>query len=133
MLIITSYNHFKLNMSETTVCEINIFDDFNQRVIDAHNAHYVNGENELIDRSERASPNGNQIYHLYSSGEITHQKGAWAYMQRSEFHCKYDINGARKLPFKFARKAADGTTYVILTEQECHIFREEMEKICNLK
>ena len=37
-------------MSGTNInCNLNIFDDFNQRVI---NAHYINGENELIDRGE---------------------------------------------------------------------------------
>lgn len=113
-------------MSQTEICELNI-DEFNQRVIDAHHAHYINGKNELIDINANASPNGNQIYHLYSSGEITHQKGAWAYLQRSEFHCEYDIRGARKMPFKFVKEAADGTTYAILTEEECKKFREEMK------
>jgi len=31
------------------------------------------------------SPNGNTIFHIYSNGEITYQKGGWAYLQRSEF------------------------------------------------
>ena len=35
------------------------------------------------------SPNGNIIYHIYSNGEITYQKGGWAYQQRSEFTEKY--------------------------------------------
>ena len=35
------------------------------------------------------SPNGNIIYHIYSDGEITYQKGGWAYQQRSEFTEKY--------------------------------------------
>jgi hypothetical protein len=114
-------------MSEANTCNMDII-DFNQRVIDAHNAHYTNNPDGLIDRSKNASPNGNQIYHLYSSGEITYQKGAWAYLQRSEFHCEYDISGARKLPFKFVKDAADGTTYAILTQEECKQFREEMKK-----
>jgi hypothetical protein len=37
----------------------------------------------LVDENE--SPNGNTIYHIYSDGEITYQKGGWAYLQRSEF------------------------------------------------
>ena len=114
-------------MSQTEICELNI-DEFNQRVIDTHNAHYINGKNELIDTSANASPNGNHIYHLYSSGEITHQKGAWAYMKRSEFHSEYYISGARKMPFKFVKEAADGTTYAILTYEECKLFREEMKR-----
>lgn len=114
-------------MSQTEISELNI-EEFNQRVINAHHSHYIDGKNELIDTSANASPNGNQIYHLYSSGEITHQKGAWAYLQRSEFHCEYDIPCARKMPFKFVKEAADGTTYVVLTEEECKQFREEMKK-----
>ena len=35
------------------------------------------------------SPNGNTIYHIYSDGEVTSQKGGWAYLQRSEFNENY--------------------------------------------
>ncbi len=52
----------------------------------------------------------------------------WAYLQRSEFNLKYPINNARMLPFKFVH-TADNTTYVILTEEECYKFRNEMESI----
>lgn len=108
-----------------------IISEFNQKVIDAHNSHIINGENKLIDTSPTASPNGNQIYHLYSNGEITYQKGAWAYMRRSEFNLNYNISGARDLPFKFVKNAADATTYAILTKEECVYFREEIAKIIN--
>lgn len=118
-------------MSETTNCEINIFDNFNEMVINAHNDHYVNGKNELIDTSKYSSPNANQIYHFYSNGEITHQKGAWAYPLRTEFNLLHEIPGAKNLPFKFAKKAYDGTTYVILTQEECYKFRQEMNLICH--
>ena len=104
-------------------------DEFCKRVIDAHNAHYINNPNGLIDVSTTSSPNGNQIYHLYSSGEITYQKGAWAYKQRSEFNSECDLNGARKLPFKFLHTAADNTTYVILSQEECRQFRQEMKQL----
>lgn len=39
------------------------------------------------------SPNENWIYHIYSDGTITHQKGGWAYRQRSEFTEKDPIYG----------------------------------------
>lgn len=117
-------------MSQTDNCELNqIIAEFNQRVIDAHHAHYINGKNELIDTSANASPNGNQIYHLYSNGEITFQKGAWAYLQRSEFCRDYGISGARSVPFNFVNKADNGTTYAILTYEECKLFREELVDI----
>lgn len=114
----------------TEVYKMNI-DDFNQMIISAHDSHYINGENTLIDKSANASPNDNQIYHLYSSGEITHQKGAWAYLNRSEFHIAHNIPGAREMPFKFVKEGSKNTTYVILTKQECVYFREQMEKYVN--
>lgn len=109
-----------------------IIEEFNKCVIASHNAHYENNPYGLIDVSANASPNGNQIYHLYSSGEITHQKGAWAYLKRSEFQVKYAIYKAQSLPFKFVHTAEDNTTYVILTEEECNKFRNKMESIINL-
>ncbi len=36
------------------------------------------------------SPNANTIYHVYSDGEITEQKGGIAYLQRSERTIIYD-------------------------------------------
>jgi len=114
-------------MTETSNCEMDIY-EFNQQVINAHNAHYVDGQHKLIDKSTTASPNENQIYHLYSNGEITYQKGAWAYLQRSEFNMEYEITGASQVPFKFVKKTAEGTTYAILTKPECLKFREDMKK-----
>lgn len=66
-----------------------IIDEFNQRIIASH---YIDGKNNLIDTSTNASPNGHQIYYLYTNREITHQKGEWAYLQRSEFCCEYSIS-----------------------------------------
>ena len=112
--------------------ELEIINNFNERVISAHNAHYEQSPSGLIDTGANASPNGNQIYHFYSNGEITFQKGAWAYLKRSEFNHTYDIPGAKHLPFKFLKEAADGTTYVILTKEECVSFAEEMKQICSV-
>lgn len=36
---------------------------------------------DLIKKDE--SPNGNIIYHIYSDGTITRQKGGWAYQKRN--------------------------------------------------
>jgi hypothetical protein len=112
-------------MSEECQLDINLL---NQNIINAHNSYYVNGENTLIDKSLNASPNGNQIYHLYSNGKITHQKGAWAYLNRSEFQIVNEIPGARKIPFKFVNEGTNGITYAILTIKECIYYREQMEK-----
>jgi hypothetical protein len=108
-----------------------IVEEFCSRVIAAHNSHYKNGVCDLIDIGPGASPNGNQIYHLYSTGEITYQKGAWAYLQRSEFTYKYDIIGASRLRFNFVKETDNGTTYAVLTEEECETFRKEMQEIIN--
>lgn len=54
----------------------------NEEIVKAHNAHIKNGNNELIDVNMQ--PNENIVYHLYSNGIITHQKGSYAYLQRSE-------------------------------------------------
>ncbi len=56
----------------------------NQEIVAAHHAHVLpHGKNELID--ETAAPNGNMVYHLYSNGTITRQKGGFAYLNRTEF------------------------------------------------
>ena len=108
---------------------LSLIEEFNQRVIKAHNFHYENNPDGLIDRSKTASPNGNQIYHFYSNGEITFQKGAWAYRQRSEFNLEYSLNNSKNFAFKFVNLAADNITYAILTQNECENFRKEMEEI----
>jgi hypothetical protein len=109
----------------------------NAQIIAAHEAHYKNapeGWNGLID-CRNSSPNGNIIYHLYSTGEITSQKGAWAYLDRSEFTILDDFmptSGLQQYPFKFPKKARDSITYAILTYDEAKMFREKMLKIYNL-
>lgn len=122
-MIITKHNHFT-NMSILTLDQT--IADFNQRVINTHHSHYINNPHGLIDTTKNASPNCNLIYHLYSNGEITCQKGAWAYLQRSEFTLENGISVAKKLPFQFVNNAQDGTTYAILTYEECKLFREEL-------
>lgn len=106
-----------------------MIEEFNQRVSNAHSAHYLNGLCMLVDTSINASPNANQIYHLYSTGKITHQKGAWAYLKRSEFTIDDTISNAKNLPFKFPLIQDNNITYAILTQKECIEFRKEMEDI----
>jgi hypothetical protein len=101
----------------------------NAEVIAAHHKHYEGSPQGLIDTSPNASPNGNLIYHLYSDGTVTFQKGAYAYLQRSEFTDKsklYPEKPLNDLNYSFVKKAADGTTYAILTEGECLQFRARM-------
>ena len=103
---------------------------FCHKVISAHNAHYLNCPSGLIDMRKTANPNDNQIYHLYSSGEITYQKGSWAYKNRAEFTLRTKIARATEFPFKFVYNSInDDATYVILTKDECEQFRDEMKQI----
>jgi hypothetical protein len=95
-----------------------------ESIIDAHNRHYLHSPTGLINPKE--SPNGNQIYHLYSTGEISFQKGGWAYLQRSECTSDGKIFNYQKLGLKLPKQAADGSTYVILTKDECKNFRRQM-------
>lgn len=97
----------------------------NQEIIALHQAHYVTSPTGLIDMNE--SPNGNRIYHLYDDGEITNQKGSWAYQQRSEFSSEYPfIYG--KSPYIFPNKCGEHS-YVILTESECKEMRAKMQQL----
>lgn len=98
--------------------------DLNESIIAAHNAHYIDSPTGLVNPNE--SPNGNQIYHLYSTGEISYQKGGWAYMRRSEFMTHGKLINYEKLNLQLPKTAADESTYAILTEEECINFRLKM-------
>ena len=71
-----------------------------------------------------ASPNGNWIYRIYSDGEITHQKGGFAYLRRSEFSEKSPVRGF-KSDVVFPMKGLTHS-YAIVTEEHANEIREEM-------
>lgn len=83
---------------------------------------------ELIKKDE--SPNGNIIYHLYSDGTITRQKGGWAYKKRSVT----DIYGkciSENNFFTFPLKCCnEGDTYAIIELENCIKMRELIFNIC---
>ena len=99
----------------------------NLAILEAHKQHYEDSPTGLVNPKE--SPNGNIIYHLYSDGEISFQKGGWAYLQRSEFTKEYTIGGHRELHMKFPNEVEYGRTYVVLTEEECKYFRSKMVEL----
>ena len=99
----------------------------NLAILEAHKKHYEGSPTGLVNPKE--SPNENIIYHLYSDGEITFQKGGWAYLQRSEFSTEPTIGGHRELRMQFPNEAERGLTYVILTQDECTYFRGKMIEI----
>ena len=99
----------------------------NADIIAAHEAHYKVSPTGLIIPTE--SPNGNLIYHLYENGEITFQKGGWAYLERSEFTSKHLIYYSNMLNLNFPNKSDSGMTYVVLTQEECEKFRKTIEDL----
>ena len=77
------------------------------------------------------SPNANTIYHLYSNGQITWQKGGWAYGSRSEFIYK-DCIFYNSTFFTFTNKINnDDKTYIICTFKTCEIIRTLMQRLLN--
>jgi hypothetical protein len=102
-------------------------ENLNARIIASHNLHYTNSPHGLINIHE--SPNGNTVYHLYSTGEISCQKGGRFYLQRGEFMLYGKLFDYKKLSLTFPKKAADGSSYVILKEEECKQFRDEMVEL----
>lgn len=98
----------------------------NIEVYSMFKAHLKNGHSELIRIDQ--SPNENRIYHLYSDGEITHQKGSYAYQCRSEFCLEPSVTSGNS-PFTFPYQAGNPLyTYAILTEEECRAMRAKMVK-----
>jgi hypothetical protein len=69
-------------------------------------------------------PNGNLIYHLYNDGEITQQKGGYAYKQRTEFTMEMPIKNILD-PNNFPMKVND-FGYAIMTNQNALIIRNLM-------
>jgi len=67
------------------------------------------------------SPNGNIIYHIYSDGEITFQKGGWAYLQRSEFTDSYSCfkkDWTNLFPIKTKNVRQHVISYAIVTRDD---------------
>ena len=82
------------------------------------------------------SPNGNIIYHLYSDGEITYQKGGSAYLNRTEFPDSFaiDNNNNNKLDINNFPLIRNGNNnikygYLIETKEDCIAIRNEILKL----
>ena len=89
-------------------------------------ANRLNDE-KLIDTDK--APNENIIYHLYSDGTITRQKGSWAYGKRTIFEIKSKCLGQNKY-FKFPIESIiEGDTYSIMTEENCNKIRCLMDEL----
>ena len=92
--------------------------EVNKRIVLANNP-------KLVDTKE--IPINNIIYHLYNDGRVTFQKGGWAYGCLGETtDYKYRIIYSNKTIFRFPNKAKDGTSYAILTLEQCIDFYKEI-------
>jgi len=92
-------------------------DNIQQLIISSHNK-------KLID--ENMAPNANIIYHIYQDGEITYQKGSWAYGRRSEFTLHYPIHRyTNNFTFPLNR---DKVGYAIVTKENALLIRKMMIK-----
>lgn len=86
------------------------------KINESHNPNLINCN---------ASPNDNIIYHIYFNGEITHQKGGWAYLQRSEFTLEHSIYPSNNNLKQYFPK--DG--YAITTLENAKIIRNMIKEI----
>ena len=81
----------------------------------------------LIKKEEQ--PNENIIYHLYSDGTITRQKGGWAYGNRSTIDIEYEIIKPKTF-FTFPLKGVnEGDTYAIMSLEDCQKVRNLMNAL----
>lgn len=71
------------------------------------------------------SPNGNWIYHIYSNGEITHQKGGFAYLMRTEFVEKTPVYMSSNKNIKFPINISN-YSYAIVTKEHANEIRDAM-------
>ena len=86
----------------------------------------------LVINNPKVSPNDNIIWHIYSTGEITYQKGSWAYRQRSEFNQEYKIYNLKLDSNLFPYKTTDCGTeigYAIVTKENAIKIRKMMLEI----
>lgn len=84
-------------MSFSGLNTVNIKEEYKQKVKRIFENKYEEIQ-KLIDSShdpklikQNEQPNANIIYHIYNDGEITQQKGGWAYLRRTEFSIKGPI------------------------------------------
>jgi c-di-AMP phosphodiesterase-like protein len=102
---------------------MDLFSVLNKEINDAHENHYKENPTGLIFYSKQ--PHDNWVYHLYSNGEITCQKGGTEYLNRSEFNISDQIRDYNKMNLNLSQKRKN-LSYAILTEKECIYFRNGM-------
>ena len=97
--------------------------EVNKRIVSANNP-------SLVKTTE--VPINNIIHHLYNNGRVTTQKGGWAYGCLGETtNYKFRIIILATNFFRFPNISADGTSYAILTEEQCKEFYVEIKDSIN--
>ena len=96
------------------------YDNLKKMIEEKHNPTLVKPEEQ---------PNGNTIYHIYSSGEITFQKGGWAYLDRSEFTDSW-MSTKKNYSDLFPVKC-NGRSYAIVTRADAIIIQNLMKEMEN--
>jgi len=89
---------------------------------------------DLVDPKE--SPNGNYIIHIYNDGEITEQKGGWAYGQRSERTMVYELSHTydpTKFPISSPSNFGKIIGYAIVTQVHAYEIRKYMQELRKTK
>ncbi len=106
--------------------------EINDEVINASKAHYPEDNYENTRECTLIKSGQAQVYMLDSKGKIEFTKGGQLFGSRSYFT---DLNGEglgmnRSIKFNFSDKMIDnaGNSYVILTQEECHKFRQKMQR-----
>ena len=107
-----------------------MLDDLNKKINTSHNNHYINNVCSLIKVDE--APNDNIIYHFYNDGEITNQKGGFAYKLRSEFTYKPRLLSVNNSILKLPITIKNDISYAILTKEECDYYYNKLKNIVEL-
>ena len=96
----------------------------NQKIAECHNPDMVNPD---------ISPNANPIYKIYMDGEITYQKGGWAYGRRNVHSFHYPLFSPEKLLAKhglsFPEKNHENVGYAITTQEHALELRSLLKEL----
>jgi hypothetical protein len=88
-----------------------------------------NHDKSLVNKE--LAPNDNIIYHIYNDGEITEQKGSWAYLARTERTLENGISNnfnSNIFPIKSIYDDKNMYGYAIMSKNNCYELRKLMQE-----
>jgi hypothetical protein len=96
-------------------------EDIERTVLEMHNAHYTQENPHGLLQPDEA-PNTNTIYKVWNDGEITYEKGGYAFGDRSLKQLRTSITHTGSLPLPNFPQACskNGYSYAMLTMDECY-------------